>query len=721
MVDPSEPRRVGISEMWGLWGNLRPTDSLRSSDDPPQGSATMSFLKPRIVLSIGQSINKGWVAFRSRSTCHGVKFPRGSTMFGFIFISTCLSLGSTCKTLGLETRPLQNTDASSRIDSENIVGELIEQLGANSYATRTRAKESLQRIGLEAFDQLQSAQFHPDNEIALTARYLITSLNVSWSKESDPPEVRETLQEYGGLDERERERRIARLAAYSERAGLSALVRICNYERSNRLRRLAAMTIMEQDLSVNPAGRSRNGELIIGALVINDRAETQWLSQYAADLIHDHYDANGWRQLIQNQRSGLVAKGDLDSQGDRLIEQDTLLAVVRRCATRAHADGQMEEAIALAVQHSDLIEPTTRDLIAASAWAIDHQLHPFVLELQRQHRRMFSEHPMLLYGAAEAEQVSGEAARGEQLAMQALNMNPLPPAKSQEDSSETPNLQPREIEEIARAHREIATQLAGRGRFEWAEKELRQIVDSLEIDSISAAIARSDLSVLLADLQRHREVAELLMPLIDRLEKDATLKQQLIRLSTFNYSFIISSAQYHSALGMIDEGNLETARPLLAQAFQRYPVNVDILISMYQLDGDETWRNLVDRTLEVNVRQIEQSIQDVREDAKRFGQPIVLELGYQLNQYAWLVANTTGNKEKALKYSLESLNISNDSAKMDTCARCYFAVKDYDNALRMQKLALKQSPYSPPLLRQLKLIEDAIENQKSSDAGKSAS
>jgi tetratricopeptide (TPR) repeat protein len=172
---------------------------------------------------------------------------------------------------------------------------------------------------------------------------------------------------------------------------------------------------------------------------------------------------------------------------------------------------------------------------------------------------------------------------------------------------------------------------------------------------------------------------------------------------------------------MIDEGNLETARPLLAQAFQRYPVNVDILISMYQLDGDETWRNLVDRTLEVNVRQIEQSIQDVREDAKRFGQPIVLELGYQLNQYAWLVANTTGNKEKALKYSLESLNISNDSAKMDTCARWYFAVKDYDNALRMQKLALKQSPYSPPLLRQLKLIEDAIENQKSSDAGKSAS
>ncbi|MGB1926645.1 MAG: hypothetical protein ACPHL6_08945, partial [Rubripirellula sp.] len=267
-------------------------------------------------------------------------------------------------------------------------------------------------------------------------------------------------------------------------------------------------------------------------------------------------------------------------------------------------------------------------------------------------------------------------------------------------------------EETARAHREIATQLAERGRFQWAEKELRQIIDTLEIDSVSAAIARSDLAVLLSDLERHREVAELLTPLIDRLEKDAVLKQQLIRLSTFNYSFIVSSAQYHAALAMIDEGEIDKARPLLAQAFQRYPVNVDILIKMHQIDGDQTWRNLVDRTLEVTIRQIEQSIQDVREDAKRFGQPIVLELGYQLNQYAWLVANTSGNKEKALKYSLESLNISNDSAKMDTCARCYFAVKDYENALRMQKMALKQSPYSPPLLRQLSLIEEALRKQQ---------
>ncbi len=638
--------------------------------------------------------------------------------------------------------------------SRDLVGQLIEQLGSDSYATRSRAKESLQRIGLEAFDQLQSAQFHPDNEIALTARYLITSLNVSWSKESDTPEVRETLDEYGGLSELERERRINRLHSFTQRSGLAALVRITNYERTNRLKILAAMLIMDQELPDDASSRAEQGNVILNTLANNERPATVWLRQYAQDLINNHYQSANWRKILAEQidlnsirmqqartenafpkvasegsatpESGKSEPGRFeelskpepdDLRGSILDEASTAetpsreewLDLVRRCAMRAYQDDQQQEAIALAIDYQELIAPTTKELTAACSWAIDHQLHRFVLELEQRHREMFQKHPMLLYGAAEALLVAGETVKGDERATEALKMNPLPETDSGDAESSNAELDPRAIEEIARGHRDIATQLADRGRFEWAERELRQIIDRLPIDSVSAALARSDLAILFADLERHREVADTLTPLIDRLEKDATLKQQLIRLSTFNYSFVISNAQYHRALAMISEGDLEPARPLLAQAFQRYPVNVDILISMHQLDGDEAWRKLVSRTLEMSIRQIEQSIQDVREDAKRFGQPIRLELGYQLNQYAWLVANTEGNQEKALKYSLESLQISNDSAKMDTCARCYFAVGDFANAMRMQQLALKQSPYSPPLLRQLKLIEDAME------------
>lgn len=640
--------------------------------------------------------------------------------------------------------------AAENRPSPGLVGQLIEQLGSESYATRSRAKESLQRIGLEAFDQLQSAQFHPDNEIALTARYLITSLNVSWSKESDTPEVRETLDEYGGLSELERERRINRLHSFTQRSGLGALVRITNYERSSRLKILAAMLIMDQELPDDALSRSEQGNLILNTLANNERPATIWLRQYAQDLIDNHYQSSRWREVLSEQidletiraerssnenldpsqtpsnrdaktESAPLETASLAIQSDESPSREELLNLVRQCVMRAHQDDQQEEAIALAIEYQDLIDPTIRELTAACSWAIDHQLHQFVLELEKRHSEMFQKHPMLLYGAAEASLEAGEVAQGEERANRALKMNPLPEITSEDSQGSAAEPDPRVIEEIARAHRDIATQLARRGRFDWSEQELTQIIDRLPIDSVSAALARSDLALLYADLERHREVADILTPLIDRLEKDATLKQQLIRLSTFNYSFVISNAQYHTALAMIGEGDLEPARPLLAQAFQRYPVNVDILISMHQLDGDEAWRNLVSRTLEMSIRQIEQSIQDVREDAKRFGQPIRLELGYQLNQYAWLVANTEGNQEKALKYSLESLQISNDSAKMDTCARCYFAVGDFENAMRMQQLALKQSPYSPPLLRQLRLIENAIEAGQSAENRKTDS
>jgi tetratricopeptide (TPR) repeat protein len=141
------------------------------------------------------------------------------------------------------------------------------------------------------------------------------------------------------------------------------------------------------------------------------------------------------------------------------------------------------------------------------------------------------------------------------------------------------------------------------------------------------------------------------------------------------------------------------------------PENVDILIAMYRLDGDEVWRNLVMRTLQVTTRQVDQSIQDYRDKTRRFGLAGDDGLGYQLNQYAWLVSNTEGDKQKALDYSLESLEIETDSARLDTCARCYFALGDLDSAIRTQKRAIKMMPYSPAMLRQLGQFQAAKERQ----------
>jgi tetratricopeptide (TPR) repeat protein len=602
----------------------------------------------------------------------------------------------------LGNRSVQAADSDVR-DAPDIT-QLIEQLGSESYATRMRARESLQRIGLEAFDQLHLAQFHPDSEIAMSARFLISSLQVSWSKESDPPEVRETLLEYGGCDESERKSRIDRLAEFPHRIGLPALVRVTSYERSLRLSRHAALALMQQKMETDPAMRRRNAEQILEILGDNERQAADWLRVYAEDLESGEYSKDRWRELINQQRQ------KIDTASTREAARPSVLELVRVCATRAAKSGMPDEAVLLASQHSDLIPPTTRGLVEACSWAIDHGLHSFVLALRNQHGRMFDKQPILLYGAAEAEKVAGNESEADRLAARASQINPLPRNEQEKNA-----MQPKEIEETAMAHREIGNKLAERGLFHWAEREFRLIIDSLDLDSNPSAMARADLANLLGDLERHRDVVQLVRPLVERIQKDTKLKQQLIRMTRFNYSYLASLSDFHEAMDLIANDKADEAKPILASAFQSYPDNVDILIAMHRLDGDDAWRSLVQRTLQVTIRQLEQAIQDTRADAKRFGQQRSEYLGSLLNQYAWLVSNTEGDQSKALAYSQESLEIEMDGAKLDTCARCYYALGDLDNAIRVQKRALKLMPHSPPLLRQLAIFEKAKEGQSENE------
>jgi tetratricopeptide (TPR) repeat protein len=591
---------------------------------------------------------------------------------------------------------LDHASAADSSKKQTEVGRLIEQLGADSYATRIRAKEKLQRMGLEAFDELHLAQFHPDNEISMSARYLVSSLLVSWSKESDPPEVREALMEYGAQDENERSSRIDMLAEFSSRRGLPALVRLARFETSLRLSRRAAIALMQQPMESDPSVRRRNAEQVIEILGDNDRQAAEWLRVYAEDLSRGDYSADRWSQLVVAQREAI------DSMATQQSSRPSVLELVRVCATRAAAAGQVDEALRLASENIDLIAPTTRYLVEACSWAIDNHLHPFVLELRARHQRMFDRQPVLLYGAAEAMKVAGEDAEADRLAEQASKIRPLP-----KDEAEKAKMQPKEIEETAQAHREIGKKLEERGLFHWAEREFRQIIDAMEIDAQPSATARADLAQMLGDMQRHDDVVEVLKPLTERLEKDGKLKQQLNTIMMFRYNRIRSDVDYHGARALIEKGEIESAKPLLVRAFRMHPPNVDILITMYRLDGDDQWNELVRSTLARTIRSVEAEVQNTRAQARQLGRAGNAELGYALNQYAWLISNTEGNYQQALDYSLQSLELETDGAKLDTCARCYFATGDIDNAIRMQKRALKLMPHSPPLRRQLSQFEAA--------------
>lgn len=629
-----------------------------------------------------------------------------------------VSLGSFCSIVNAFQPPSVAAQQSGekplgRMPRDADVGTLIQLLGHPSYATRVRARESLERMGLQAFDDLHEAQYHPDSEIAMTARYLVGSLMVSWSTDNDPPSVREALDEYGAQSDAERQNRMDRLAELPSRQGLAALARLVRFETSLRLSREAALAIMRGPMSEDAAVRRGEAITIRDALGQNTRQAADWLRVYADDLEKGEYSADAWNRLIAQQRLAV------DEGNDSAATRPAVLELVRVCATRAARAGQIDQALAVASDHLDLIPPRSDELIDACSWAIDNKLHPLVLKLRARHPAPFGRHPILLYGAAEAT-LAGEmgntnspteaaTSAADELAIAAAAIDPLPMHGTEAAEA----MSPKAIEEIAQRHRETGRSLQSRGLFRWAEREYRHIIDSLPIDAILAANARAELAVMFGELNRHQEVVDALEPIVERTDKDQAYARRL-QSQALNIAKLKSTMMYHKGLAASTQKadqDAATARETLLAALELEPDNVDILIAMYRTEGDDNWQKLVRRRIQSVALMFDNQIEAIKlQSQARIRFP---ELGARLaqayNQYAWLVCNTEGDQKKALQYSLKSLELTPDNpAQLDTCGRCYFALGDFENAVRVQRRAVKIEPHSPPLLRQLEEFEAAV-------------
>jgi len=589
--------------------------------------------------------------------------------------------------------------------AEADVPKLIEQLGHPSYAARLRARESLERLGLQAFDDLHAAQYLPDVEVATAARYLVSSLLVSWSTESDPPGVREALHEYGAQSETERQTRMDRLAELPGRQGLPALVRLARFETSLKLSREAALAVMRAPMIEDAAARKSQAETIREVLGRNERQAAQWLRVYAEDLEQGEYAAEKWEALVAEQRQ------TVDQGGDSLTTRPAVLELIRVCATRAVAAGKRDAALALVSANLDLVPPRSLEVLDACSWAIDNNMHALVLQLHQRNPELFARQPILLYGAAEALLATGAGEpAADELAAQAAAIDPLPP----EGSEQAARLSPKALEELAYRHREIGRELESRGLFRWAEREYRHIIDAMPIDTLIAAAARTHLATMFGDLLRYQEGYETLQPLIQRAEEDQTFARRL-QSQFINVNRMKSTMLYYRGLVEAKAEAAEqrqAAQQTLLAALELDPINVDILIAMYRLDGDQRWRDDVRGRIHSIASTFDNQIEVVSQQIRlRVHFPDMSDrLAEHYNQYAWLISNTEGDQQKALQYSLRSLELSPDEpALLDTAGRCYFAVGDLENALRVQRRAVKVMPHSPPLTRQLAEFEAAAQ------------
>ena len=63
------------------------------------------------------------------------------------------------------------------------------------------------------------------------------------------------------------------------------------------------------------------------------------------------------------------------------------------------------------------------------------------------------------------------------------------------------------------------------------------------------------------------------------------------------------------------------------------------------------------------------------------------------NEFAWLIGNTEGDYDEAVKQSQISIELSPDTGGFyDTLAHCYYGKGDYENAVKYQTKGPKWSP-----------------------------
>ncbi len=217
------------------------------------------------------------------------------------------------------------------------IAKLIAGLGDPNYAVRQRAQDELSKIGFDAFDALTAAANHEDLEIATRARYLLRLIQVQWTTDDDPPEVRAMLDQYESQSGDVKLERIQRLAKLPGGMGVPALCRLIRCEKSLVLTKRAALAIIAQPVN-DPARRTHTAAAVGEHLGICGRPAANWLRTYVQLWEDPKAALPEWSKLVGEEVS-LFAR----SPGQSAPEVVTLLLYRLAEAQAARGDAAAEK------------------------------------------------------------------------------------------------------------------------------------------------------------------------------------------------------------------------------------------------------------------------------------------------------------------------------------------------------------------------------------------
>jgi Flp pilus assembly protein TadD len=568
--------------------------------------------------------------------------------------------------------------AQAAHDVDAHIATLIQQLGRPEYVERDRAQRELARLGLDAFEALNEAQESRDPEVAARARYLVRQIRFDWVRATDPAELRDILKDYEGQAAAMRAAKMGQIATLAERPALALvslewLCRLARFEESELLSKEAAIKVMRLSVPTDPKAAEEFFQTITSAVARARRPAALWLKNYALEAHDPARAAAEWETLIAAEEQLLDKPAETSPQ---LIS--TLLRRQVALLDRLNRPDDALKAISRLVQ---LERGDAASLLSLIDWLRERKAWTVLDEVVERFDGAIANEPILLYALAQARAEQGNSQLAEELAKRAFDLNPQSPEE----------------------HFALAGVLQERGLSAWSDREYRFIIEKLPPVNRGTIVARLLLSEDLHDRGREAEAAEVLKPLAEALAKGDGDMQRMLDSMDRPPAGIRSRMHYFEAKAAQNRGEMQEYRKLLDRGIAADPTDADVLIALYRLpdqtdDEKQRTKELIDKAVAAS----RQMIEEFPDDPTAY------------NQLAWLIGNTEGDFDEAIRLSLKSVELKHAGGYLDTLAHCYYAKKDYAKAVTTQEEAAKLEPHSHLIRKQLQVFRDALaEEQKS--------
>ena len=545
---------------------------------------------------------------------------------------------------------------------------LIQQLGSADYAEREAAQKAIEALGFEAFDALTEAEAGDDPEVAARARYLVRRMQVEWAAATDSAEVKRILANYAQGDDRGRRMTIEALAALPDGEGLAALARLVRFENAPLRSKQAGIRAVES-LSKDGAMADDVIAVIERTLGQSNRPGAEWMRAALLRARDPAAAVEQWGKLVQEEQDTFRTfpqRSHVDLiRGMIRVQAEWLQALERR----EEADVAMRRLVALDPGSSQSLQELIK-------WFTDRQAWHMLDELQQRFGDRIDRDAILLYRLASARERQGKPEQAEDSVLKALALYGDDPAR----------------------HYQVARVLTAMAMRRYAIRELEKVVDAGPPEAMHVLESRVLLAEAYYDRGDNLAAAESLRLALEAVEK-APAQARVAETLRMRDPPSMKARMYYCEAMEAAKTDPAKAKEKLVAAIDADETDLDVLIALHHQEGLSDAERQRVRGLIVKAAELQRMV--IRESSRD---------ATPYNQLAWLLANTDGDRQEALDCSLKSLELSpNEAGYLDTLAHCYFALGDFDNAVKTQEKAVALDPESGLLARALERFRAAKE------------